>query len=222
MSTFSGLYRSILAITPPKPENGTDIVLWKNGDDDYLPTFSASRTWDQVRVKRDKVSWSKVVWLPQGVPRYAFILWLAIKNRLSTGDRMRQWGMVQGCVFCGERDETRDHLYFACPYSYTVWEVLARRLVGNGINPDWQWTIARLQRMNDKRLDTILARMLIQSTVYHVWRERNARRHQQPGMSTDQMRRRIDKAMRNRIVSLRYKPDHKYGRLLTRWFEATI
>ena len=133
MSTFSGLYRSILAITPPKPENGTDIVLWKNGDDDYLPTFSASRTWDQVRVKRDKVSWSKVVWLPQGVPRYAFILWLAIKNKLSTGDRMRQWGMVQGCVFCGERDETGDHLYFACPYSYTVWEVLARGLVGKSI-----------------------------------------------------------------------------------------
>ena len=144
-----------------------------------------------------------MVWLPQGVPRYAFITWLPIRNRLSTGDRMTQWGMAQGCVFCGERDQTRDHLYFACPYSYTVWEVLACRLVGNEINPDWQWTITRLQRMRDKELDTILARLLFQSMVYHVWRERNVRRHQQPAMSTDQMRRRIDKVMRNRIVSLR-------------------
>ncbi|KAG5378024.1 hypothetical protein IGI04_025866 [Brassica rapa subsp. trilocularis] len=110
---FQELYRNIFAITPPKPENCADIV------------------------KRDKVAWSRVVWLPQGVPRYAFITWLAIRNRLSTWDRMRQCGIVQGCVFCGERDETRHHLYFACPYSYTGWEVLARRLVGNGINPDW-------------------------------------------------------------------------------------
>ncbi|KAF8087659.1 hypothetical protein N665_0573s0030 [Sinapis alba] len=116
---------------------------------------------------------------------------------------MRQWGMAHGCVLCGERDETRDHLYFACPYSYTVWEVLARQLIGNGVNPDWQWTITRLQRMSDKGLDTILARMLFQSTVDNVWRERNARR-------------RINKAKRNRIVSIRYKLDHKYGGLLRR------
>ena len=93
---FQELYRSILTITSPKPENGTDMVLWKHGDDDYLPTVSSARTWDQVRVKRDKVLWSKVVWLPQGIPRYDFITSLAIKNRLSTGNKMRQWGMVQG------------------------------------------------------------------------------------------------------------------------------
>ncbi|KAL0826785.1 hypothetical protein Bca101_050462 [Brassica carinata] len=93
---FQELYRSILTITSPEPENGTDMVLWKHGDDDYLPTVSSARTWDQVRVKRDKVLWSKVVWLPQGIPRYDFITSLAIKNRLSTGNKMRQWGMVQG------------------------------------------------------------------------------------------------------------------------------
>ncbi|KAL0734573.1 hypothetical protein Bca4012_010783 [Brassica carinata] len=59
------------------------------------------------------------------------------KNRLSTGDRMRQWGMVQGCELCGERDEKIDHLFFARPYSYT-WNGLARQLVGNCVNPDWK------------------------------------------------------------------------------------
>lgn len=38
------------------------------------------------------------------------------KNWIVTGDRMRQWRITQGCVFCGERNETRDHLFFACTY----------------------------------------------------------------------------------------------------------
>ncbi|XP_018464394.2 uncharacterized protein LOC108835662 [Raphanus sativus] len=176
-----------MALPPPRTGSGTDIILWKHGVDDYQDSFSASKTWEQLRERKPKVPWSKVVWFSQGVPWYSFITWLAIQNRLSTGERMRQWGLVQGCEFCGERDETRDHLFFACPYSYTIWEVYAGRL----------------------------------STIYHVWRERNARQHHQARTSTDQLRRVIEKAVRNRIVSLRYKPDHKYGGLLQHWFQIT-
>lgn len=95
-------------------------------------------TWEQIRCKRSEVSWSGSVWFKQGIPRYAFLVWLAIQNRLSTGDRMRKWGIQQSYVLCGEQDETGDHLFFACPYSYTVWDRLASRLVGRRINPDWQ------------------------------------------------------------------------------------
>lgn len=137
---FHDLYDCISAIEPPAPEKGRDVIMWKHGDDDYKPIFSAARTWDQIRVKKSKVEWSRVVWFTQGVPRFCFITWLAVKNRLSTGDRMRDWGIVQGCELCGERDETREHLFFACPYSYTIWESLARKFVGRNINPDWQWT----------------------------------------------------------------------------------
>ena len=48
------------------------------------------------------------------------MVWLTFKNRLSTGVRMRDWGVEQGCVYCGERNEDRDHLDFACPYTFTV------------------------------------------------------------------------------------------------------
>ena len=132
---------------PPQPENGKDIVLSKHGSDDNRDHYFAASTWEQVRSRRHTVEWSRVIWFTQGVPWFTFITWLAVKNRLSTGDRMRQWGMVHSCELCGERDETRDHLFFACPYSYTVWESLARRLIGNSINPDWQWTLQRIQRV---------------------------------------------------------------------------
>ncbi|XP_013607815.1 uncharacterized protein LOC106408165 [Brassica napus] len=52
---FHDLHNSIMAAEPPKLEKGSDICLWKHGDDDYRSTFSSTRTWDQLRVKRSKV-----------------------------------------------------------------------------------------------------------------------------------------------------------------------
>lgn len=137
---------------------------------------------------------------------------------MSTGDRIKQWRMVQGCELCGERDETRDHLFFACPYSYTVWKGFASRLLGHGINPDWQWTINRLQHMGGKEIDTVLAKMLLQTSIYYVWKERNARRYHQAWTNTYQMRRLIDKVVGNKNC-IAYKWDHKCGGLLQRWFQ---
>lgn len=129
--------------------------------------------------------------------------------------------MIQGCELCGERDETRDHLFFACPYSYTVWEALAKGIIGRGINPDWHWTVQYLIGMQ-KSMESFLARMLFQTTIYHIWRERNGRRHQQPRTTVEQMKRRVDKAVRTRIISLKYTHDHKFAGLLQCWFHHTM
>lgn len=77
-----------------------------------------------------------MVLFSQGILRCSFISWLAVKNRLATGDMMRSWGMIHECTSCEERDETRDHLFFACPYYYTVWDGLAGGLLGSGIDSD--------------------------------------------------------------------------------------
>lgn len=196
-------------------------MLWKHDENTYKPHFSSSRTWDQVRVKKNKVVWSKSVWFSQGVPRYSFIVWLAIKDRLSTGVRMRAWGIQQGCLMCGERDESRDHIFFACPFTFTVWNRLAGRLCGRWINPDWSLTLQFVTRNTLSSLDKILVQMLFQTCIYYMWKERNDRRHQNGNHSKEQVIRTIDKAIRNRISSLRYKHDHKLAGLMQRWFEVS-
>lgn len=143
---FQLLYNQILAEQVPSVDRGSDLVLWKQGEDDYKDSFSTANTWEQIRRKKPRVDWCRVVWFSQNIPRYAFITWLAIQNRLSTGDRMRSWGITQGCGLCGERDETRDHLFFACPYSFTVWEGLVRGLFGRRTNPDWSITLNEIKR----------------------------------------------------------------------------
>lgn len=64
---YRDLYETIVAAPVSAPQYGSDVVLWKIGDDDYQDTFSASKTWEQIRHMRDKVMWSKVVWFHQKV-----------------------------------------------------------------------------------------------------------------------------------------------------------
>ncbi|XP_013739657.2 uncharacterized protein LOC106442527 [Brassica napus] len=134
---------------------------------------------------------------------------------------MRNWGVVQGCGLCGERDETRDHLFFACPYSFTVWEKLVRGFFGRRTNPDWTATLSMIAGRRRNRLDSILIKMVFQMTIYHVWRERNERRHQMTWKTADQLHKIIDKTMRNRIASLKYKGQHQNAGLLQRCFELS-
>ena len=197
------------------------MVLWKHSDDDFKPWFSSLKTWEQIREKKATVPWSRAVWFTQGVPRYTFIVWLAVKNRLSTGDRMRAWGIQQSCVLCGERDETRDHVFFACPYSYTAWDKLASRLSGNRTDPDWTSSLQLVNANNLQILDQILLKMVFQTSIYHIWQERNQRIHRTVFRSVDQLIRTVDKAIRNRITSLCYKSGHELAGLMQRWFMAT-
>ncbi|XP_009150330.1 uncharacterized protein LOC103873689 [Brassica rapa] len=175
---FHYLHSRIQREPVPDINRGNDVLLWKHSDDSYKPCFSSSRTWEQIRERKPTVFWGKSVWFAQGVPRFSFIVWLAVKNRLATGDRMRAWGLQQGCVLCGEPDETHDHIFFACPYSFTIWDKLANRLSGNRTDPDWTITLHFVAGNNLQIMDKILLKMVFQTSIYHIWKEGNGRRHQ--------------------------------------------
>lgn len=54
---------------------------------------------------------------------------------------------------------------------------LAAGLLEAEITPDWEDTVASLLQPNRNRLDTALLRLVFQTTIYILWRERNSRRH---------------------------------------------
>ncbi|KAK2658766.1 hypothetical protein Ddye_005299 [Dipteronia dyeriana] len=61
----------------------------------WLPSsngiYSAVSAMDSLRTPHPLVSWYKIMWFPQNIPRMGFILWLAIKGRLSTLDRVQRY-----------------------------------------------------------------------------------------------------------------------------------
>lgn len=88
-------------------------------------SYKASKVWETIRNKQDKVLWHKVAWGGLSIPRHSFISWLAIQNRLPTKDRLISWGcrLDSVCVLCGVADETKDHIYVDCSYSMILWSI---------------------------------------------------------------------------------------------------
>ncbi|XP_048622938.1 uncharacterized protein LOC125592010 [Brassica napus] len=199
---------------------GPDIALWKRGPNEFRKIFSTADTWQQIRTHSPTTAWSKVIWFSLGVPRFGFITWLAIRNKLSTGDRMRAWGLTQGCLFCGEPNESRDHLFFACPYTYTLWLEVVGTLMGRPPDPDWETTLHLLATHNFDRLAYVLLRLVFQVTIYMIWRERNDKKHHKRPRQASQLAEVIGRAVKNRLLSVKYWEKPHLRGLMQRWFHA--
>ncbi|KAJ4872576.1 Reverse transcriptase zinc-binding domain protein [Raphanus sativus] len=66
------------------------------------------------RGKHQLCHWDNLVWFKYATPKILFILWMALKGRLATGDRMRYWdgNTNLACVLCNEPLGTLEHLFF--------------------------------------------------------------------------------------------------------------
>ncbi|CAH2037582.1 unnamed protein product [Thlaspi arvense] len=73
------------------------------------------------------VPWHKIVWFSRRIPKHSFLTWLFVLNRSPTRDRMREWGLPIDlvCVLCNSVAESRDHLFFDCPYSWEIWNSIS-------------------------------------------------------------------------------------------------
>ncbi|CAH8255023.1 unnamed protein product [Arabidopsis lyrata] len=94
-ATLYPLIQAIRATPLPDAPRGKDQFLWKTDMDGFTGQFHSLKTWEQIRESHPQVPWGNLIWFRQGIPRCGFISWLAIQNRLSTGDRMRLWGQQQ-------------------------------------------------------------------------------------------------------------------------------
>lgn len=116
-----------------------DITLWKQVEDKYAKQFSTKKTWLHMRQSQLEYYWSKGVWFPHSTPKYSFLVWVAMKNRLQTCDRMHQWNNTIDvtCVLCKEAQETCQHLFFGCQYSGEIWKEMVGGILKGDFTTDW-------------------------------------------------------------------------------------
>ncbi|GLT35247.1 hypothetical protein SLA2020_097150 [Shorea laevis] len=105
--------------------------------------------------------------------------WLAILDRLSTRARQKSWSphIDATCVLCEAENETRDHLFFSCSYSRTVWDVISS-MFEIPSTFSWQSALSWLcHKAKRKSLYSSLIRLAWCVAIYHIWIERNTRIH---------------------------------------------
>ena len=62
-----------------------DIISWTP---DPSGIFTVSSGWNHFRTKMPIVNWHCSIWYPQAIGRHAFIVWMAVQNRLVTQDKL--------------------------------------------------------------------------------------------------------------------------------------
>ncbi|KAI8572964.1 hypothetical protein RHMOL_Rhmol01G0242100 [Rhododendron molle] len=67
-----------------------DSVCWLPHPSGMFTVQSACNT---IRKRYPAQPWHKIVWGGNTVPRWSFILWLAVLQILGTKDRLRSWGL---------------------------------------------------------------------------------------------------------------------------------
>lgn len=98
---------------------------------------------------------AKGVWFSGRIPNFAFMTWLAMHDRLATWDRILKWNpqAVTQCWLCKSETESKNNLYFTCPYTHPVWRGLVGNLLGSRYSNDgnrtsrfWGKTLVMQQR----------------------------------------------------------------------------
>ncbi|WZY70486.1 uncharacterized protein LOC106376634 [Brassica napus] len=112
------------------------------------------------------------------IPKHAFISWLVAWNRLATRDRLRAWGLEvpPNCLLCSGCEESRQHLFFDCVYSYEIWMYFCSRIQVNpptGFEDCLRW----LKTSSTDPNILLIIKLVFQAVVYMIWKERNSRLH---------------------------------------------
>ncbi|KAK4441793.1 hypothetical protein Salat_0514200 [Sesamum alatum] len=82
--------------------------------------LDTSKAYEFFRPKHARQPWQAMIWQAYIPPKFTFILWLGIRERLSTRDRLAFLQEETSCSLCINRSESAKHLFFDCPFSERV------------------------------------------------------------------------------------------------------
>ncbi|XP_057958496.1 uncharacterized protein LOC131151259 [Malania oleifera] len=81
----------------------------------------AKLSYEFWRAKGHKVPWTREVWYWGVLPKHSICLWLGLKVKLLTCDKLTNEGIDRLCTFCNIDPESLDHLFFKCKFTTEVW-----------------------------------------------------------------------------------------------------
>ena len=202
------------------PSIEKDFPLWKQKEGVHAGVFSSKKTWLQLRSGSPRCEWSKGIWFTQSTPKYSFLIWVALRNRLQTCDRMQMWNTAVNpvCVLCDEANETCSHLFFNCKYSKEVWKELVGGILQGAFTTEWNHLVGMVSQTTLPPTKQFLLRYTFQATVHALWRERNNRRHGETPQSAGMITRFVDKAIRLKLLMVKGLGKKHFEESLITWF----
>lgn len=199
--------------------------MWLFGNkkkDKFQRRFNSKSTWKLIHEEKPIKMWWMGMWFKYTTPKYAFHAWVAVLNRLCTGDKMAKWnvGVTGTCISCLNKLETQNHLYFECSFSEEIWRTLTHKLLGHKYTSNWDSLVELLVDDSQDKTIQFLTRYVFQATLHTIWKERNNRRHGKTPKTAKQLIKLIDKQVRNRLSTIWSMGDCRFESGMEAWFAS--
>ncbi|GKE95651.1 RNA-directed DNA polymerase, eukaryota, reverse transcriptase zinc-binding domain protein, partial [Tanacetum coccineum] len=110
--------------------------------------FSVRQIWKDLNYDETRVDSYKIVWFAKNIPRHAFVLWMAIQNRLSTQERIAIWKP-------NELNEIVKELK-RLPNNQNVWSIVRRLIFGAVVYYTWEERNNRVFREEKRDEKTLI------------------------------------------------------------------
>ncbi|XP_022031541.1 uncharacterized protein LOC110932521 [Helianthus annuus] len=203
--------------------NKPDKLMWRQGD--YCHDFSTARAWDSIRHRELEIEWSWIVWFGQCIPRHAFLMWLIMRRKLLTQDKILSWDIsrrknmdMMCCLLCYANHDSHSHLFFECKYSSQVWHMVRHKVGMVSVQPKWDDIVNwLLLRSKSKSAANYVARLLVAASAYLIWQERNARLFKNQLRPPETISEIIIQQVRYKLMGAKLKNCHNVRRLLREW-----
>ncbi|GJV92605.1 RNA-directed DNA polymerase, eukaryota, reverse transcriptase zinc-binding domain protein [Tanacetum coccineum] len=146
-------YHNLCNIDIPTLFDGVnDKVYWLDNKNEKKE-FSTKQVWTDFRENNGKVEWYHVILFSQFQPKHAFLLWLAINERLSTQDRLARWNCQANadCPLCKKEKDSHAHLFFKCEFAKQVWKKIKDKMGNVRSNNELKNIVIFLSQTKAKR-----------------------------------------------------------------------
>ena len=121
----------------------------------------------------------RLIWVHAASPKTLICALRALHNKLLTCDTLLSLGVISQniCALCSTNGESREHLFFICPFSSYIWSLCRLKLgLPAGSNGSLTEEANELQNtFKGKNRRTALTGLVFRAAIWHVWKERNSR-----------------------------------------------
>ncbi|GJR98385.1 RNA-directed DNA polymerase, eukaryota, reverse transcriptase zinc-binding domain protein [Tanacetum coccineum] len=181
--------------------------MWVNNKDQKV-RFSTNQAWLTMREEWPVVQWHHVIWYSQLIPKHAFILWLAIQEKLLTQDIMEKWQSIADlkCALCKKVTNSHDHLFFKYEFTIKVWKEMMNKshnLGGKVILKDIVEVISNERGKNS--IGMVVNKLMLATIVYTVWQLRNQRLFRDECRTEEVICKIISEQVKNKLMTLKVK-----------------
>ncbi|CAN0915835.1 hypothetical protein LINGRAHAP2_LOCUS29340 [Linum grandiflorum] len=162
--------------------------LW---DGCLMTKYSISRVWSCVRTCRPEVPWWRLIWSKPTIPRYSFISWQVLLDRLPLRDKLIRWGITAdpACCMCVGGNENVTHLFITCPFISSMrMHFFPRTSLPTSWDAELGWMSVTFPAMS---VTSRVANLVWRCMVSHVWKERCRRIFSGERLNEVQLGRRI-------------------------------